>query len=53
MTNLSLFGIALVVLAVLWFVGKFLQKREQGAAREKVTAKLKDGAPPDDVYPLW
>ena len=53
MNNLSLFGIALVVLVALWFVGKILQKRGRQAAGKKVTIKLKDGAPPDDVYPLW
>ena len=53
MDKFLLFGIAMMVLAVFWFVGKVLQKRELQATQKTVSMKLKKGAPPEDVYPMW
>ena len=47
------FAAAVAVLAALWIGGRSLQKRERRAAQKSVSMKLKDGAPPEDVYPMW
>ena len=53
MVDILFFGIAMIVLVVLWFVGRIIQKRELQSTQKTISMKLKNGVQPEDIYPMW
>ncbi len=53
MNDLWFIGAAPVVLVAVWFLWRTLKKKQQRASNKRVSVKLNDGAPPDDIYPMW
>ena len=53
MVDILFFGIAVIVLVVLWFLGTIIKKRELQSTQKTIVMKLKNGARPEDIYPMW
>ena len=53
MVDFLFFGIAMIVLVVLWFAGRIIQKRELQSTQKTISMKLKKGTQPEDIYPMW